>query len=835
MNVVANERGLAPQLSPDAWKLLSDAEAIIQGYTPTSVQTLELEPRRKIDKRALVKRPNSRVKVKFVDDLKIRLDVHDKPYSRTQQPQAVSTICESLGITLVPTISRSQEDIDALIYKAEIVSRKQMPDIGGIYWVTGEDTAVDVAAELFWTMEEVEWVIYKPVYSKMPKVPPRPDFSIPTPTKTIQPTPPVETTFGACFFAKDECLEDMGQTQCITRGGSFLGPDSICYDDSQDEDIEDRSTLLPNTAECCLLTGCVKVVNEAACNALNGVLISVVVAPAVACATNTICPPGIGPTFASYNTCGVIGTPVTLLTGDCYIDQTVILQTSRAAPVTGLPFGFPIGCADTTGLTPGGVLGGPAGGDLVVSTGIDLTQASNIFTTSTCCTTISADVPACATGPWNALCASYANAYAVLGNATCLRSIANPVVPPNNCLAPLGPVTNPGAVQKRINMTAVGTADSGIQISNPTGNGGVNALIQMQIVEVPAFGTVANGCGNGDCFLQLLNDGVITPAFPAGIPLIGGNLNALVAIINGIGLGYAGVLEGLPAAGATVLDTAFNPTGLITLFNNTFAVPSIPQSISTIPINFAAGCSGPSGSPTFDRTATPGLTPDYAGLGLLTWMTPDFSPWFGNGVQPAQALALPCLPIAGAPGLYGQATMTADEIFHVTQLLPWPMNGASIQGTVAGVASGVTTIPQFSAASLPALNGTGGIGWYGGDGGVDLFPDAPNPGGFGGEEVFKGAYGYGLKWAVDGVGTVGPNGSVINGAFGNGVKIAVLDWSAHLQQRAIVDEFGATVNLGGIHEEFRANGLATNMVDAYGFYGLVRRYSNWAQCTLVKL
>jgi len=818
MTVVANERGLAPQLTPDAWKLLSDAEAIAQGFTPTTTQTLELEPRPKIEKRALVKLPNSRVKVKFVDDLKIRLDVHNKPYSRAQRPESVGAICESLGVTLVPTISRSQDDIDALIHKAELVSRKQMPDVGGIYWVTGDSTAVDVAAELFWTMEEVEWVIYKPVFSKMPKGAPKPDFSVPehtTPIQTVTPQPPAETNVGACQFTKNECLEDMGQWACVKEGGTFLGPNSICFKDQDDIYGDDRSALLPNTAECCLLTGCVKVVNEAACNLANGVLISVVVAPAVACATNTVCPPGVGPALAAYSTCGVIGTPVTLLTGDCYIDQTVILQTSRAAPVTGAPLGFPVGCADTTGLTPGGVLGGPAAGDLVVSTGIDLTQASNVFAASTCCATISADVPACATGPWNALCASYANAYAVLGNGTCLRSIANPVVPPNNCLAPLGPVTNPGAVQKRINMATVGTADSGIQISNPTGNGGANVLIQMQIVEVPAL--VANGCGDGDCFLQLLNDGVITPAFPAGIPLIGGNLNALLGIINGIGLGYAGVLEGLPAAGATVLDTALNPTGLITIFNNGFAVPSIPQSISTIPIRFAAGCSGPSGTPTFDRTATPGLTPDYAGLGLLTWMTPDFTPWFGNGVQPPQNLALPCLPIAGSfLPLYAQATMTADEIFHVTQLLPWPMNGANTQGTVAGIASGTTPIPQFSAASSAAADGTGGIGWYGGDGGVDLFPDAPAPGGFGGEEVFKGAYGYGLKWAADGVGTVGPSGAVINGAFGNGVKIAVLDWSAHLQQRAILDEFGATVNLGGIHEEFRANGLATNTLDALG-------------------
>ena len=44
-----------------------------------------------------------------------------------------------------------------------------------------------------------------------------------------------------------------------------------------------------------------------------------------------------------------------------------------------------------------------------------------------------------------------------------------------------------------------------------------------------------------------------------------------------------------------------------------------------------------------------------------------------------------------------------------------------------------------------------------------------------------------------------------NGAFGNNVQVAVLDWSAYLQKRDIQhDDDGdiTTVNLGGIHEEF---------------------------------
>jgi len=238
VEVVANERGLAPELSPDAWKLLLDAEAVAQGFTPTQVQSFTLEPRQKMVKRPLVKRPNSRVKVKFNDELKIRLDVHSKPYSRTGSSESVGALIESLGVELVPTLERSQADIDALIHKAELVSRKQMPDVGGIYWVTGEESAVDVAAELLWTMEEVEWVMYKPVYSKMSRAPEQPDFTFPessNPSPTITPAAPKETTFRACHFAKGDCVEDMGQTDCINQGGLFFGPNSICFDVRDEE------------------------------------------------------------------------------------------------------------------------------------------------------------------------------------------------------------------------------------------------------------------------------------------------------------------------------------------------------------------------------------------------------------------------------------------------------------------------------------------------------------------------------------------------------------------------------------------------------------------------
>ena len=45
LDVVAKENELAPILSPDAWKLLSDAEAYAQGFRPADVKTLQLKPR----------------------------------------------------------------------------------------------------------------------------------------------------------------------------------------------------------------------------------------------------------------------------------------------------------------------------------------------------------------------------------------------------------------------------------------------------------------------------------------------------------------------------------------------------------------------------------------------------------------------------------------------------------------------------------------------------------------------------------------------------------------------------------------------------------------------
>ena len=797
LHVVANERELAPLLSPEGWKLLADVEAYKKGYIPTRVTRIELEPRQGVIQTELVKRPNSRVKVKFADNMQIRLDVHNKPYSRTQRSsQTITDICESLGVTLVPTISQSHEDVDALIRKAENMSRKQQPDIGGIYWINGDDTSVDVAAEMFFTMEEVEWVLYKPVYSKMQRQPIQPDFTpAPAPAQakaSSKLTVANEFAIGACVMLNRDCFETSSGDECANKGGTFLGAGSICYERILDDSVDLEKDQNFNrgdagTGECCILGNCVPTLAEGQCNALNGIFLGFDTnAPPTPCgaASQTDCPPGVGPLFTEFNLCGEDGTPNSYFTGDCYIDQTVNVQTNRvvAAQIPGTFPGFPIGCLDTNGLTGLGFTGPiPSSGapglatDFIVVTGLPTGAGTNIALGSTCCETISTDVPDCGTGAWNLICASYAHGYAFNASAnggavSCTRTPAS-ITPVNVCFNALGPIQDVATVQPRINMSAIYAAGDGLLLSNSGAGGDANCTVQI-------LDPTANGCADFDCTLDITGNITGLVSIPlTGDPTVPGfsDVNAIAALVNAAGNGWAAVVEGP----GTAADSLFAPTAQVIVFNTGFAVSSVPQSVTTTPFA-AASCFGVNGAPTFPRAAA---TPDYAALGLLTNMTTQLIPWLGSPTQPPQLLAFPS----------STTNLTNDQIFHISQLLPWPMGGANIQG-------GTATLPLSATA--------GNLGWYGGDAGMDLFPTAPNPGGFGGAEVYLGSYGYGQFWADDGVGT--------NGAFGNGVKVAVLDWSAHLQGRAIVDEFGTTVNLGGIHEEFLANGLATTTVDANG-------------------
>jgi hypothetical protein len=739
MEVVAKENQLAPLLSPKAWQLISDAEAYAQGFRPTKVTTSLLKPRKKPSKEYPAQVPNSRLKVKFADELQIRLDNNKRPYSRTSRSVTViSDLIDSLGITLTPTINTSDEKLDALVRKAELRSRKQQPDLGGIYFVDGDQTTVNAAAEMLYTLDEVEWVIHTPVFSKMPRYQPTADL---TPLNThrdhkeIKETQRDVITIGACLVNKGDCFENMKQGDCLDKGGTFLGVNSICYIQPS-EDMSEEERALGPIGECCTIPPaapayCTIVANEAGCNAINGIYLGIdtQVPPDPCGAAQTDCPAATGPPFSAFNDCADDGDVISYFTGDCYIDQTTVAQTSRQAT--------PIGCADTDGT-----LGGPTGNDFIVITGMPVGFPTNVYIGSTCCEDIGTDVPGCSTGPWNNVCAAYAQSYAA-NERSCGRTFSDPT-PINICYTALGPDNFPRITQPQVDMDNVTNSFEGIVLSND-GDGGANATASF-VIDDPS----SNGCSDGDCTITIsVNGAPIAPPITLGA---GTDLNNLAGQINTLGQGWAAAINGT----GTVASIELNPISSTLTYNNTYTVPSVPQSLTAVPIT---GCLSPSGVPTYPRSNT---TPDYASMGLLAWMNPSVIP---NAAQP---LSLPS----------SMVDLNTSQFAHIYQLLPWPMGGASAQ----------------NATLNPPLNPIPQNGWWGGDGGIDLFPDAPNPDGFGGQEVYLGSYGYGQFWEDDGVGT--------NGSFGNGVKVAVLDWSAHLTQRSIVDEFGSTVNLGGVHEEF---------------------------------
>jgi hypothetical protein len=246
MDVNARELGLgnrpAPKskmiLTPDALQLLSDANALLEGFTPAKVTSFELTPRRKVKKTMPVRIENSRVKVKFADELQIRLDVHNQLYSKTGRTSStIADLVNALGVTLTPVHTDSQASIDALIRRAELHSGKQQPDIAGTYWVEGDSSAVNVAAELFYTLEEVEWVMYKPLLIR--PTGPVAETDYPT-TNQVQPkirnaqssAQTREPEFGACWFSKNDCENRLEKNDCFEFGGTFLGESSVCIDET---------------------------------------------------------------------------------------------------------------------------------------------------------------------------------------------------------------------------------------------------------------------------------------------------------------------------------------------------------------------------------------------------------------------------------------------------------------------------------------------------------------------------------------------------------------------------------------------------------------------------
>jgi len=765
LDVVAKERDIAPMLSKDAWQMIADVAAYQQGFTPLRPQQHQLKPRAKQPKRPLVKQRYSRVMVKFVDHLQVRLDVHNKPTSKSGlSVQTIRDLLDSTQVSLSRSTHNSVARVEALLKKAERLSRRQQPDLEGVYWLEGEETSVDAAAEMLWTMNEVEYIYYKPVHDLQPKIAqaPRPIKTNDLAATTLgnQTAPRKTRMTGACLFSRDDCQTQITERACINQGGTFLGVNSICQPVTNDFKSGNNSTrALGPIGECCLLTGCVAVVDETGCTDLNGIYLGANEDdPPDPCGdSQTDCPAGLGggPTFDDYDACSTFGDYISYFTGDCYIDQTFMMQTERAQANP-----FPIGCNDTDGT-----LGGPTGSDFIVITGAPTNFPTNVFNSS-CCTDVSETVPYCETNAWGTICANYAN------DPVFRVDFGGPGLPcergssalggpnPREGTQPFGPTQNPTSVQPRIDMENLATT---VSISND-GDGGAVVSSRFEIIyfdDDSANPPPSYVAGNVGKYLLLYQNGSWGGGPPAAdfdkwLDPTENNFTALqtwYAVGGPADNGWVFVFDGE----LTSTSPSFLATQPLT---NVFTSPATVFATPTM------GNPPPAGWPGFTRTST---TPDYAEMGLLAWMSEEAIPWLnGDATTIFNPNPLPILT-AWDPG----SAADLVKVRELNQLLAWPMGGAQTQRTYTPPMSSPTLAATGSADPTQMQNYSGvGQGFSGN--GINLFPKVENPGGFGGgtTERYSGAYGLGDLWVNNNGGT--------NGAYGMDVRVAVIDYSAYL-------------------------------------------------------
>ena len=554
----------------------------------------------------------------------------------------------------------------------------------------------------------------------------------------------VPVQLGACCMGDTSCVENQTQTDCNNAGGIYQGANIACGDVNCEDPGPD---LL--VAVCCLYDadsgagpGCVDISGDD-CIAINGIYM-----PAeepdegeTICEIFTDCPEDQGPN--PYPTsCGEFGEYTTYFAGDCYIDQTKCAQDNRPlGQMDNTP-----GCLDT----PETIINGNY---VVVTNAPD--GPDTTFLDQSCCTNVMDSVPWCATNPWDALCASAAISYAVEGDKGCQREIQED--DQITCSAAFGSAQ--GRSRQPVVLAAYVGSNLNVVYDLPTA-----VTVQYEIIE------------DGGRYMNLYFDGAMEQQNLSGqsISQIGTWIE-LTSETYGVSLtaaccAWTGCCQGedppndyceeelanVCESSATWLATL----PMTTLEDDTHLYASFISSAG-------AACTAYAGSPSIPHVVPgPGSGPDFAEIGLLTWMTPDMIPNIDPQYQNRK-------PLPSSVNL-----LTANEVLQAQQLMPWPIGGFS----------GTAVCSEGQAP--PVLSPGGTINW-GGEG-LDLFPDPGNPGGFGQSDVYKGAYGYGQKWAdEDG----DPN--IVNGAFGNNVKVAVLDWSAHLQ--ATTNDVG--IDMGGIHAE----------------------------------
>jgi hypothetical protein len=344
----------------------------------TSPRTLK--PRAKDRKERVSITDRSRLMVKFADELKVRVASNGELVSRTNK--SIDTVIDAalaLGVTISPAAEVEEAKVNDLIARAEARSGKQMPDIGGMFWIDGPLTSVKAAADVFYIMPEVEWLNAPKIHlSDSPyrgeKLSNKTGRAFNHPSKNTSARRSTKMN-GACMFRAGMCQESVSPETCEDLGGTFLGRGSVCKSNSNENANRGGGA-------CCTLGGCIDT-NFANCMTANGIWYG---AEGDACADiEGECPPDT----IAYMECGTFDDLGTYFTGDCYIDQTVQVELNRPQ--------FAPGCLDVGYAFPDW-------------DGFPNPQEGFIDIEQLCCIDVSAIVPHCGTDAWDHVCASYANA-----------------------------------------------------------------------------------------------------------------------------------------------------------------------------------------------------------------------------------------------------------------------------------------------------------------------------------------------------------------------------------------------------------------------------------------
>ena len=387
-------------------------------YTPKRNKGLRQRVLDRSKKPAIgVRRDDTRLQIKFADELQVRIKDNGTVISRTNRSISdITSIIEDFELTLTPAIPASEDRIDALMSRAQHHSRKQTPDIGGMYWVDGVTSAVSAAANVFHSMDDVEWVFWNTIMDPAKHTSDRAsifsELHQQETTAMLAAANHRPQTTGACLIDDRTCESGITRDACIALAGIYLGDFSICKSNESEERV------VP-TGACCLILltgaptggvapgffGCLDDITDgvtlASCTAItagavfgNGYVTGLhangVWFDGEDCAGITAdC---ITPPPGSF-ICGDLSDPATIFSGDCYHNQFDPVQTWDNRFVNGLGLPGTPGCWDAPGYP------------LVAPTPATTATAGD---TQGLCDAITEIDTYCGDTGWDDICASYA-------------------------------------------------------------------------------------------------------------------------------------------------------------------------------------------------------------------------------------------------------------------------------------------------------------------------------------------------------------------------------------------------------------------------------------------